>query len=132
MIKKLVCFALCCLLITTVNSSFISAQSKNNKDSSAAKIKAKIVKRGTGEKKRVAVRMSDGTKLKGYINQIGEDSCDLKNSKTGQIKTVAYENVEQVTGSGSNIGLIVGLSVVAAAAVIVVYYFSAICHNEGC
>ena len=45
------------------------------------------------ESKRISVKMSNGTKLKGYVNQIGEDSFNLKNSNTGQIKTVAYRDV---------------------------------------
>ena len=132
MLKKLMCLVLCCLLMLMSSSTSISAQTQSNMDSSAAKIKEKIIKRGTGEKKRITVKMSDGTELKGYVNQIGEDSFDFKNSNTGQIKTVAYGDVKQLKGKGPNIGLIVGLSVVAAVGIIAAVIIGKYCNNEDC
>ncbi len=51
MIKKYLSFAVISFLLMSANSSLISAQTQTGKDAaSAAKIKAKIAARGTGEK----------------------------------------------------------------------------------
>jgi small nuclear ribonucleoprotein (snRNP)-like protein len=117
------------------NSSVISAQTKtDNTASSIAEIKANVVKRGTGENKRVQVKMLDGTKLKGYISQADEDSFTLVDSKTKQSTTIAYGNVAKVKnrltkGDKIALGIIGGA---AATVVIVLGSFIAIrCKNEG-
>ena len=48
------------------------------------KVKTDVAARGTGKNKRVEVKKKDGTKLKGYVSQAGEDSFTLIDSKTNQ------------------------------------------------
>lgn len=136
MIKKQLSFVLVCLLMITANSSLISAQTdSSNNTSTIAKVKADVIKLGTSEKNKVVVKMTDGRKLKGYINQAGDNSFNLADSKTGQNTAIAYQDVAQVKESGSkgkNIGLIVGLSVAAAAAIVVAVILTTYCNNEGC
>ena len=74
MIKKYLSIGLIGLLVFSANTSLIFAQTKT---ADAEKIKADVMKRGTNEKKSVRVKMLNGTKLKGYISQIGEDSFTL-------------------------------------------------------
>ncbi|HXH69987.1 MAG TPA: hypothetical protein VNI60_06515 [Pyrinomonadaceae bacterium] len=74
------------------------------------------MKRGIGEKKRVRVKTSDGTKMKGYIRQAGEDSFTLTDSKTKQSMVVAYRDVAQVKGSGLSRGAKIAIGVGAATA----------------
>ena len=136
MIKKCLSFVLCCLLITTANLSLISAQTNtNNNASSIAKIKANVLKRGTGENKRVEVKMLDGTKLKGYISQAGEDSFNLTDSKSGQSAAIAYRDVAQVKGSGLSKGAKIGIGIAVGAVVVVAIVvgslFARYCRNEG-
>jgi len=135
MIKKYLSFALCCLLLVTANSSLISAQTKTDNDaSSVAKIKATVIKRGTGEKKRVTVKMLDGMKLKGYISQSGEDTFTLTDSKTKQSNSIAYRDVAEVKNrltKGDKIALGIVIGAAATAAVVVISIFTIICRNEG-
>ncbi len=135
MIKKYLSFALIFLLLATANSSLISAQTQTDKDaSSIAKIKATVVKRGTGENKRVEVKMLNGTKLKGYVSQASEDSFTLVDAKTKQPSTIAYGDVAKVSNRLSK-GDVIILGIVAGAAVVAAVVVGAIigirCKNEG-
>ncbi len=83
----------------------------------AAKIKAAVAKRGTSDKKRVRVKLLDGSKLDGYITQTGEDSFTFVYTKTRQTAEIAYRDVKQVEGRGlpgaAKIGIIVGAAAAA-------------------
>ena len=81
-----------------------------------AKVKAGVLRRGTGERSRVTVKLRDGARLKGYISQAGEVSFVVSESETGRASTVAYRDVAQVKGRGglslaAKIGIGVGLGV---------------------
>ncbi len=79
----------------------------------AAKVKAGVAKRGTGEKARVTVELRDRRKVRGYISSAGEDDFVVTDPKTGQETKVAYDEVGRVSGrgmsKGAKIGLIVGI-----------------------
>ena len=84
----------------------------------AARVKADVARRGTGEKSRVTVKLRDGVRLKGYVSQAGEDSFVVTDSETGRASTVAYRDVAQVKGRGGlstaakvGIGVGIGLAV---------------------
>ena len=112
MLKKYLSIGLVGLLIFGANASFIFAQTSSN--SNAEKVKAEVAKRGTSEKKTVRVKMLNGSKLKGYISQIGEDSFTLTFSKTKQQTVIAYSDVARVEGRGLAGGARVGIIVAAA------------------
>jgi len=134
MVKKYSSFILCCLLLLTANSSFISAQANTkNKDSSIAKVKANIVKRSTGKNTYIKVKMLDGKKLSGDIDQVGEDSFTLTDSKTKQSTSIAYRDVAQVKGRGLSTTGIITIGVVAAvAATVLIIVLIPICNEGGC
>ena len=123
MIKKYLSIVLVGLLVFGASSTLIFAQTKTeNNDSNVEKIKAKILKRGTGEKKKIKVKMLDGTKMKGYISQAGEDSFTLTDSKTKQSTVIAYRDVSDVYSGWSTMSKIgVGVGIAAAATLTVLY-----------
>ena len=112
MIKQYLTIVLIGLLAFSANTSLIFAQ---NKTADAEKIKADVMKRGTNEKKSVRVKMLNGTKLKGYISQIGEDSFTLTDLKTKQPTVIAYRDAAKVEGRGLAGGARIGIIVAAAA-----------------
>ncbi len=136
MIKKCLTFALCCLLIVTANSSLILGQIRaDDNPTSAVKIKANVLKRGTGENQRIKVKMLNGTKMNGYISQAGEDSFNLTDSKTKQTTSIAYRDVAQVKGSGLSKGAKIGIGVGIAAgiaAVVLSIFFIRYCNEQQC
>ncbi len=123
MFKKCLSLVFISLLVFAANAETVSAQSKTDNDApTVAKIKANILKRGTGEKSKVVVKMKDGTKLKGYISQTGEDSFNLTDSKTKQTNAVAYRDVAQVKKQGLSKGakIVIGVGIGAAVTVVVI------------
>jgi len=119
-IKKCVLLVFIGLLMFATNAETISAQTKSdNSASTVEKIKTNVLRRGIGEKKRVRIKMLDGTKMKGYISQTGEDSFNLTDSKTKQTTTVAYRDVAQVKGQGLSNGakIVIGVGIAAAVTV---------------
>ncbi len=134
MIKKWLSFTLTTLLLVTANFSLISAQTQADKTaSSIAKVKAAVLKRRTGDNKRIKVIMLNGSELKGYIRQAGEDSFELTDSKTKQITSIFYRDVKKVRGNGLSKTAIISLAAVGAAAAVVLYVVLApICNEGGC
>jgi len=123
MIKKCLSLVFISLLVFAANAETVSAQTNTgNNPSTVEKIKANVLKRGVGEKKRVRVRMLDGTKMKGYISQAGEDSFTLADSKTKQTTTVAYRDVAQIKGQGlsNKAKIAIGVGIAAAVTVAVI------------
>ena len=122
MIKKCLSVAFIGLLLFSTNLQSISAQTNTgNNTVTTDKIKANVTKRGTGEKARVNVKMLNGTKMKGFISQAGEDSFTLTDSKTKQTSTLAYSDVAQVKGTGLSTGakILIGVGVGAAVTAVV-------------
>ncbi|MBV8856491.1 MAG: hypothetical protein JOZ02_05995 [Acidobacteria bacterium] len=83
----------------------------------ASAVRAAVEKLGVGSKARVEVKLRDGTKLKGSVSSIGEDSFTITDSKTGASRTVAYAEVARV--KEPNRGFWARASVLAVAAVAV-------------
>ena len=134
MVKKYLSSILCCLLLITANSSFISAQTNTeNKDSSIAKVKAKVVKRSTAKNTYLKVKMLDGKRLSGDVTQAGEDSFTLTDSKAKQSTSIAYRDVAQVKGKGlSTTGKITIGVLAGAAAIVLTIVLIPICNEGGC
>lgn len=86
----------------------------------AAKLKARIVKLGTRKDPRVKVTLKDGTKLKGQVSEIGENSFTLTDPETGTSTTVPYANAKQVLGNGLTENQIWFITVGAMIAVVVI------------
>jgi len=118
MFKKCLSLVFIGLLMFAANLQIISAQT--NLGNSVEKVKTAVVRRSTGEKSKVVVKMKDGTKIKGYISQTEEDSFDLTDSKTKQTTAVAYRDVAQVKKQGLSKGAKIALGIGIAAAVTVV------------
>jgi len=124
MIQKFLSIGLIGLLIFLANAAFVSAQTTAaNKQTNVEKIKKSILKRGTGEKQRISVKMLNGIKLKGYINQAGEESFTLTDSDTKQPTVLAYRDVAKVGSSGLSMGAKIALGVgIASAATLIILY----------
>lgn len=81
------------------------------------KLRADIVKLGTGKDAKVKVRLRDNIRIEGYISQTTEDSFTIVDSRTGGSRTVAYSDVTQVSKQGNGLSnmtkVIIGAAVAA-------------------
>jgi hypothetical protein len=98
----------------------------------AAKIKAGILKLGTGEQARVQLKLRDKTKLTGYVGEAGPDSFVVKDFKTGAATVVAYPQVKQIKGHNLSTGakIAIGVGIVVAALVITALIIVARCDGR--
>lgn len=103
MLTKLVSLTLALVIsgIAVVNPVYAGTQDEK-RARAIAKAKQKIRDRGVGENARIEVVLLDGTKLKGYISEAGEDSFVVTSS--GAPTRVAYSQVKQVKGKGLSRG----------------------------
>lgn len=127
MIKQCLSVVLLGLMLLFTNLQLVNAQmSASNNAAAIEKIKANVTRRGTGEKARVNVKLLNGTKMKGFISQAGDESFTLTDSKTKQTTTLAYSDVAQVKKQGlsttSKILIGVGIGVAATAVVLAVAF----------
>ena len=99
MLKKLTSFVVAALLCHAAATPVAAAAPAPEGAQSVEKVKAGVAKRA-GKKKRVTVEMQDGSKMKGYVSQAGDDSFTLTDAKTGQATTLNYRDVSKVKGQG--------------------------------
>ena len=131
MFKRFFSIGLAVLLFHAANSALLLDVARaNQNDPATEKVRAAVVKRGTGPKAKVTVKLKDKTKLKGYISDAGGDSFTLSDSKTGQTKTIAYRDVAEVKKQGGlslaakiGIGFGIGVGVLALT-------YAAACHDD--
>lgn len=93
MSKKIVALALAVSVVCS-HAAFAQDAALPEGARAAAKVKAKIEKRGEGE--RVEVKLRDGKKVKGHVTLIDDESFTVIDRKTGAETPVQYAQVESV------------------------------------
>ena len=126
MFMKFLSLALAGWLISMFTLVPASAQSQTETDArQTEKVKARILKLGTGKKVLVEVRLKDNRMLKGYVSEAAEDHFNVADVKTGAVTTVVYAQVQQLKvnkyphqlGIGlAAIGGIIGIALILAVA----------------
>lgn len=120
MLKKALSMLLAILLVNLVTMPFVFANTNPEKDAKLAeKVKAGIAKLGVGTDSKVAVKLKDGTKLKGYISEI-TDSGFVVTDKAGNSTTVPYPNAKQVKGNNLSSEVIITIGFAAFFVVLII------------
>lgn len=116
MIRTISIFFLVVFVLVTADSTF----SQTNVVSADKRVRSQVEKLGTGAK--VTVIMKDGTKLRGSISQILDDSFDVTLGKAAQSSIISYRDVESVKRRGwtSSAKVLTGILVGGGAIVVVV------------
>lgn len=99
MLIKIIGATLLVFLLNFMFPSFVFSQSKE--DQNAKKYKARIIKRGTGGKP-IVVKLRDKSKSNGVINDIKDDYFVLKESKSGSLLNIYYNQIEDIDKAFSN------------------------------
>ena len=111
MLKKVLSLVLTGLLINAVVVSSSYARSQDEQARNIEKVKESVRKLGVGEEARVEVKLHDGRKLKGYVQEAGEDNFTVIDSKSGTATTVAYSQVKELKGTNRSTAAKVGINV---------------------
>jgi len=93
----------------------------------ADQAKIQVAKLGLGEKAKTTVTLKNGSKVKGYVSQAGEDDFVVRDRKTDTPTTIRYADVARVQknqghSTARNLGLGIGIGVGAFLAVLVITF----------
>jgi hypothetical protein len=126
MFRKLVTLLIVALVINLAGVRLAYADSKEEKQARfAEKVKADVLKLGSGESTRVKVKLRDQGKLEGYISDAGADTFTITNRKTGVATTVAYPQVKSVQGNNLSTGAKIAIGVgIAASIIFIILWFT--------
>jgi hypothetical protein len=105
------------VLVVLINTQFMLAQAKAKGEKSPEQVKAEVLKRGTGEKARVKVKLRNGPEVRGYISKADQNTFDIR-GKNGENVTVAYADVLSLRKPGMSTGAKIGIAAGVAALVI--------------
>ena len=115
--RYLTCLVASVLVLATISLPVSAKQ--GDTQTSLERIKIKVAKLGVGEKAKATVFLKDGTKIKGYIAQAGDDDFVLRDRKTDAPTTIRYDNVTKVdnnrghsTARNVTLGVVVGVGAV--------------------
>ena len=125
MFRKLVALSLIAFVINLAGVRVAYADSKEEKQARfAEKVKANVLKLGTGESARVKVKLRDQAKLEGYISDAGAETFTITNRKTGVATTVAYPQVKSVQGNNLSTGakIAIGVGIAATISFIILWF----------
>ncbi|HSE20334.1 MAG TPA: hypothetical protein VLB68_01715 [Pyrinomonadaceae bacterium] len=126
MFRKLVTLLLMAFVMNLTGVRVAYADSREEKQARfAEKVKANVLKLGTGESARVKVKLRDQAKLEGYISDAGAETFTVTNRKTGVATTVAYPQVKSVQGNNLSTGAKIAIGVgIAAAVIFIILWFT--------
>ena len=125
MFKKLLSLSLAVLLINLTVMTPAYAASKEEKQARfVEKVKANVLKVGTGEAARIKIKLRDETKVAGYISAADDEGFTVIDSKTGTATTIAYAQVKSVQGHNLSTGakIAIGIGIAAAIIFIILWY----------
>ena len=122
MIKIWVSLMLVYLLIFTAAPVLAGSRpARSKQEESLEQVRTKIARLGIGEKARATIKLKNGTKIKGYIDQTRSDDFVLKDKSTGAPLNILYSDVSKVesnrghsTARAIAIGAAIGVGVVLA------------------
>ena len=125
MFKRILAVALAATLVNLVAVGAFAATEAEKQAKFAGKVKAAVLRLGTGESARVRVKLRDKTKLEGYVSAAGEDSFAVTSLKTGATTTVPYPQVKGVQGNNLSTGakIAIGIGIGAGIVLFILYLY---------
>jgi hypothetical protein len=125
MLKRCLTLALVVALVHLTSAAPAVAKSKEDREAQRVeKVRAGILKLGTGGDARVKVELRDKTKLEGFIKEAGADSFTVVETKTGAATAVPYPQVARVKGNNLATGVKIAIGVGVAVLVFLVVVFA--------
>lgn len=113
------------LIVVLLNLFFAASGFANTneekKAATAEKVKAGILKLGTGPDAKVEVKLYDKTTVRGYVREATSDKFVVVDSKTAIATEVPYQNVKQVKGNNhsKSVKFVIGLGILIGVLVVI-------------
>jgi hypothetical protein len=102
--KKTLSILLATSLVSLLGAANTLCSQKKNKQSTAEKVKARIVQLGFGNSSQIRVKRKDGTKLSGYVAEINDNDFVIADPNTGNKTSVLFDDVKEMKGKNSSTG----------------------------
>ncbi|MDQ3472478.1 MAG: hypothetical protein M3447_01950 [Acidobacteriota bacterium] len=119
--KTLLSLLIAVVLVSSTVFHPVLASERKSQVPTVEAVKSKIARQGIGAKAKVTIRLKNGTKVKGYVAQAGEEDFVIRNRKTDAPTTIRYADVLKVeenrghsTARNIAIGVAVGVGAVLA------------------
>ncbi len=98
MFKKILSFVLIVLLLNVIGVSpaYAAGVKQEKGERKAEKIKASILKLGTGKEARVAVRLKNRSIVEGYVSEASDKTFVVVSEKSGITTTIPYLQVNKL------------------------------------
>ena len=116
--KQYLTCVLASLLVLSTLALPVAAKQGDTQAMTIEKIKIKVAKLGVGSKAKATAYLKNGTKVKGYIAQAGDDEFVLRDRKTDAPTTVRYTDVAKIEsnrGHSTARNLAIGIGIGAGA-----------------
>lgn len=121
--KQYLTCVLASLLVLSTLALPVAAKQGDTQAMTIEKIKIKVAKLGVGSKAKATAYLKNGTKVKGYIAQAGDDEFVLRDRKTDAPTTVRYTDVAKIEsnrGHSTARNLAIGIGIGAGALLLVI------------
>ncbi len=128
MYRRILAVALVAMLVNLVAVRVTHAATEAEKQAKlAGKVRAAVLKLGTGEAARVRVTLRDKSKVEGYVSSAGDDAFVVTNFKTGAANVVPYPQVKGVAGNNLSTGakIAIGAGIGAGVTLLIIWIFIA-------
>ena len=103
----------------------VAAQSQKNDKSTKKieKLKTEVAKLGTGKQARVEVTTANGSKVKGFVSQVNENSFVVTNESSGVTTEIQFSDVNKLAGRNMSTGtkIAIGFGIAAVALLLLVF-----------
>ena len=118
MFKKLLSVLLAGLLMNVVAGATYARSQDEVQARLIAKIRENVRKLGVGKEARVEVKLMDGRKLKGYIQEASNDSFIVVEDRSCLPTTLHYTQVSELKGKNKLTAAKVGINIAKGVAVV--------------
>ena len=125
MLRKYISAILVAVILIHTGGFMTFAQSQKV-DKSAKKIeklKMEIAKLGTGKEAKVVISLANGSKVKGYVSQVNENSFVVTNESSGATTEIQFSDVNKLAGRNMSTGtkIAIGFGIAAVALLLLVF-----------
>ena len=130
MLKRICSVMLSALLLQAAAVPAFAGTKAEKEARRAEKVRAQVVKLGTGKDALVRVELRDKTKLEGYVSEVGDESFVITN-KAGVATVVTYPQVKKAQGHNLTTGekIVIGIGIGVAIVLLILWHQYS--ENEG-